>query len=293
MLPGTKYITVGGAIASDVHGKNHFKKGSITDHVLSMGVILEDNSVINCSRTQNEDLFFATCGGMGLTGFIYTVVIQLEKLVQQEYLTENVKSSTLKDLLHQFEDNLNCVDHMAAWLELNAHGSFKRSVFSTAKRTKEQKAIYPDFLFPLDRIKNWNKFYGRKGFIQYQGVISLENVENTLNLIFRLITKEGIWSSLIVIKRLGAANKNLFSFPMEGFTLSMDFKLSPNLFPCMEKIDDIVINAKGKVYLGKDMRLSKDKFRIMYPGWKNFIEVVKKYNPNRSFTSLLAERLGL
>ena len=79
VTPGTKYITVGGAVASDVHGKNHHVEGAFSKHVLDMTVHTATGP-IRCSRTENGDLFAATCGGMGLTGIILEVRFQLKKI---------------------------------------------------------------------------------------------------------------------------------------------------------------------------------------------------------------------
>jgi len=79
VTPGTKFITVGGAVGSDVHGKNHHVDGSFSNHILSMEIILANGSAINCSPAENKDLFEATCGGMGLTGLITKVKFRLKK----------------------------------------------------------------------------------------------------------------------------------------------------------------------------------------------------------------------
>lgn len=81
VVPGTKLVTVGGAIASDVHGKNHHKEGSFCDHVLSIKLALPSGELITCSKEENPDFFKATCGGMGLTGVITEATLQLRKIL--------------------------------------------------------------------------------------------------------------------------------------------------------------------------------------------------------------------
>ena len=80
VTPGTKLITVGGAVASDVHGKNHHVDGSFSAHVIDMDVLLADGTSVTCSPTEFPDLFWATCGGMGLTGIITRVKFDLKKI---------------------------------------------------------------------------------------------------------------------------------------------------------------------------------------------------------------------
>ena len=77
VTPGTSFVTIGGAIASDVHGKNHHLNGSFSDHVISMDIVLGSGETLTLSADKYSDLFRATCGGMGLTGIIFSVVLKL------------------------------------------------------------------------------------------------------------------------------------------------------------------------------------------------------------------------
>ncbi len=79
VTPGTKYITLGGAVASDVHGKNHHKEGSFSQHVISFTLMIENGEVLEVDNENHADLFKATMGGMGLTGIILSVKFQLKK----------------------------------------------------------------------------------------------------------------------------------------------------------------------------------------------------------------------
>ena len=75
VTPGTQYITIGGAIASDIHGKNHHNDGSFSDHVLECDVLLANGKIKKCSKNKNSKLFYSTCGGMGLTGILLSAKI--------------------------------------------------------------------------------------------------------------------------------------------------------------------------------------------------------------------------
>jgi len=90
VTPGTRLITVGGAIASDVHGKNHHVAGCFSTSVDSFELMLPGGDVVLCSRVENDRLFRATCGGMGLTGIILTAVIRLQR-VKSAFIRETVK----------------------------------------------------------------------------------------------------------------------------------------------------------------------------------------------------------
>ena len=94
VTPGTKFITVGGAVGSDVHGKNHHVDGSFSNHVIEMDVMLGDGSVITCSGTDNNDLFEATCGGMGLTGMITRIKFRLKKIFNSQKIVILIMTSS-------------------------------------------------------------------------------------------------------------------------------------------------------------------------------------------------------
>ena len=101
--PGTKLITVGGAIASDIHGKNHHVEGCFSECVNWFSLLIPSGEVIKCSRDENEELFLSTCGGMGLTGLIIDVEIQLKK-VNSIYINQKmIKSKNLEETFNIFE----------------------------------------------------------------------------------------------------------------------------------------------------------------------------------------------
>ncbi|MBL7697917.1 MAG: FAD-binding oxidoreductase, partial [Chitinophagaceae bacterium] len=103
VTPGTKFITVGGAIGSDVHGKNHHVDGSFSNHIVEMDVMVADGSIITCSPTVNRDLFEATCGGMGLTGMITRTKFRLKKIETSYIRQKQVKAENLEELISLFE----------------------------------------------------------------------------------------------------------------------------------------------------------------------------------------------
>ncbi len=121
VTPGTKFITLGGAIASDIHGKNHHKDGSISNHILSFELINHAGDTVSCSRTNNEDLFWQTFGAMGLTGIIVSAVMQL-KDVETSYIRQTVIK--LKGLAETFELFASHQDttYSVAWIDCLSSG---------------------------------------------------------------------------------------------------------------------------------------------------------------------------
>ena len=128
VTPGTKFITVGGAVASDVHGKNHHVDGSFSNHVLEMDVLLANGETLTCSHNVNSDLFWATCGGMGLTGIITRVKFDLKKIESSYIKQKQIKAKNLEEVIHLFEEYKDYT-YSVAWIDCLKKGeSFGRSI---------------------------------------------------------------------------------------------------------------------------------------------------------------------
>lgn len=105
VTPGTKFITVGGAIASDVHGKNHHIGGSMSHHIKSMDVMLSDGKVVTCSKEENPDLFWSTCGGMGLTGIVLRATFKMAPIESSYIKQETIKARNIDEIMDIFEES--------------------------------------------------------------------------------------------------------------------------------------------------------------------------------------------
>lgn len=128
VTPGTKYITVGGAVGSDVHGKNHHVEGSFSNHIAEMELVLADGSVVVCGPNVLPDLFEATCGGMGLTGVITRVRFQLKKIETSFIRQKQIKASNLEEVIRLFEEYKHFTYSMA-WIDCLKKGKhFGRSI---------------------------------------------------------------------------------------------------------------------------------------------------------------------
>jgi hypothetical protein len=152
---------------------------------------------------------------------------------------------------------------------------------------------YQKFFYPLDGIRNWNRLYGKVGFIQYQFVIPMSVGIDGLKKILVKIVDSGLGSFLAVLKCLGPANANYLSFPIEGFTLALDFKLSDSVIKLIANLDPMVIDMGGRIYLTKDALMSDSTFKSSYPLWENFEQVRSKYGAIGKFSSIQSKRLGL
>jgi len=352
ILPGTQFVTVGGAIASDIHGKNHHVDGCFSESIEEFTLVLADGEQKICSRSENPELFHGVCGGMGLLGLVIDAKVKLAP-VQSAYLSQNsFACSNLEGSIEAFNES-DDAHYSVAWLDCLAKGDkLGRSILYTAhhadaselpqqklalsktktkpsslfsvpfttpafllnpyslgsfnsfyyrlgsKSTSIEEPVkklihYQSYFFPLDRIQHWNRLYGRKGFLQYQFVVPTDSAFHAIETVLKKITQHGKGSFLSVLKKFGAENDNLLSFPQPGFTLALDFKYQKSLFPLLNQLDAIVLDHGGRLYLAKDAQMAEDSFRKFYPDWQVFTELKQRVDPQKKFTSEQAKRIGL
>lgn len=338
VTPGTRFVTVGGAIASDVHGKNHHVNGSFADHVDSITVLLADGSVVVASPDDHPDLFHATCGGMGLTGVILSATLRMIP-VRSSAIDEHVIRTPGLDATLDALDAHRDATYSVAWIDLVASGkALGRSLVMLGEHAtdgdlsggpSERVAPFPvelpsgllnrhtvglfnavyyrqirqsevrhqvpleKFFYPLDKVGDWHRVYGRRGFLQYQFVIPFAGGQDLLREMVDLIARSGLASPLAVLKTMGPANDNLISFPAPGFTLAVDLQVSAEAFALCDQLDALVLAAGGRLYLTKDSRMSPETFRASYPRLDEFEAVRAKYGAAGTFVSKQSQRLGL
>jgi FAD/FMN-containing dehydrogenase len=157
----------------------------------------------------------------------------------------------------------------------------------------DQLVDFESFFYPLDSINTWNRIYGKNGFTQYQFILPKENSFAGLEEILNTIAVSGKGSFLSVLKLYGKENENYLSFPMEGYSLALDFKIEKGLFKLLDKIDEIVIKKGGRIYLAKDARIKKENFEQGYPKIEAFRTLRKKYSMDEKFNSIQSKRLGI
>jgi len=336
VTPGTQFVTFGGAIASDIHGKNHHKEGSFCDYVNWYRLMLPSGEVVTCSPTENVDLFRATNGGMGLTGIILDGEFRL-KPIQSAFIDMiTIKARDLDEILALFDEHVGFT-YSVAWIDTLARGKHMgRSVlmlgehstdgdltipepsekslpidfpdfvlnplsvalFNTLYYNKnfhkqsQNRVLYRPYFYPLDAVLYWNKMYGKRGFTQYQFVIP-KSETIALQKILDEIAKAKSGSFLAVLKLFGKENENWLSFPKEGYTLALDFPIRNCIFELFKRLDALVLDAGGRLYLTKDATMSKEMFRAGYPNWQKFVELRKAIGADKVFASLQSERLGL
>lgn len=337
VTPGTRFVTAGGAVASDVHGKNHHLEGCFCEHVVFLDVMPDADLLVRCSADDHAALFHATCGGMGLTGMIVSVAIRLKK-IRSAFIDEVIcKARNLEESLNLF--SVHAPDtYSVAWVDCLAKGSsLGRSLLMTGEHARNgplersmqgmlgmpvdmpslflnplsvrvfntlyyhcirgnslgRRVHYSRFFYPLDRLADWNRIYGKSGFIQYQFMVPESAGHEAMAAIMKTIVASGKGSFLAVLKAFGEGNGNLLSFPRRGFTLALDFRIEHALFPLLERLDAMVLDYGGRLYLTKDARMSGSTFRQSYPLWEAFQKIREAFGARRRFTSLQSHRLGL
>ena len=319
VTPGTKYISVGGAIANDVHGKNHHKAGTFGRYIIKFELLRSDGERLICSPSENTELFNATIGGLGLTGLINWVEFSLKKIPGSAINQETLRFNNLHDFFKISDESDNDWEYTVAWIDCLATGDelgrglfmrgnhceekkkhqFKNSklsipfnvpcfllnkytvtAFNTLYFKRPIKAVttidYDPFFYPLDSISNWNRLYGRRGFMQYQCLIPKEHREIALQEMLSLISASGQASFLSVLKEFGdIQSPGLLSFPRQGTTLALDFpNRGQKTLDLLNELDVITQKYNGSVYPAKDARMSMEAFKQYFPDWKKFEQYI-------------------
>jgi decaprenylphospho-beta-D-ribofuranose 2-oxidase len=343
--PGTRYVTVGGAVAADIHGKNHHRDGSFGDQVVELDLVTADGRVATVGPNADPDLFWATVGGMGLTGVITRVTFRALS-VESAYVTVRTERiAGLEALMTTMREHDGDHRYSVAWIDTLAHGrSLGRSVltrgdhataaelsgaaarhpwraprdprlgvpltppvglvsrpavrafnelwFRKAPRRRVDVQSIAAFFHPLDMLESWNRLYGRGGLVQYQLVVP-DEADAALKDVLGLLSDAGQPSFLAVLKRFGLSNPGLLSFPIPGWTLALDLPAGPALVPLFRTLDELVVEAGGRLYLAKDSRLSVETFDRMYERADEFRKFRRERDPDGVLQSDLARRLHL
>ncbi|MFC1584207.1 FAD-dependent oxidoreductase [Fibrobacterota bacterium] len=345
VTPGTMFVSLGGAVASNVHGKNHHCHGSI-EHFIEGMQVQTPKELLWCSRNETPELFNATVGGYGLTGLIRQIKLKLLP-IETSYIKERtVRSKNLEGLFRLFKEEDGHYPYSVAWIDALARGkamgrgvlmlgrhaerndltgkekenylshtnskkgsvpvnmpsffcnSFNMKAFNYLfyKKSRDHAGViknYESFFYPLDRLLNWNRMYGKSGFLQYQCCVPDPHSEEGISKCLEFLTDRKLGSFLSVLKRCGDDTVAL-PFCKKGYTLALDIPYrSEKTLEHLDELDKLVIEYNGKVYLTKDARLSPEAFRAMYPEFPRWMRSIKKYNPDGKSSSRLAERLEL
>jgi FAD/FMN-containing dehydrogenase len=340
--PGTRFVTVGGAIANDVHGKNHHREGCFGSHVLGFDLARGDGSVVSCSPQSQPGLFAATIGGLGLTGLVLSARLQLRRVAGTAVAAEDIRFDRLADFFALAAESDADWEYTAAWVDCLATGArLGRGIFSRARhqpgvgatspspqpgiaiplalpmsplnkltlrafntayfhkfgfhklgRHGRRRSVgsYERVLYPLDRIGEWNRLYGARGFFQFQCVVPSAAAPDAVAVLLGHIAASGQGSMLAVLKTFGERpSPGMLSFPMPGATLALDFpdRGAPTRH-LLTALEDIVAAAGGRLYPAKDSLMRAETFRA---GYSRLAEFLPHADP--AMSSGFARRVGL
>lgn len=345
VTPGTKYVTVAGAIANDVHGKNHHCDGTFSQFVDSITLWTPARGTIICSAHENSDVFWATVGGVGLTGIILKARLRLRPVESAYVRVDYQRCAHLDEALEAMAASDEDYMYSVAWVDCLASGrSLGRSVlmrgnpapadtlpaslaqtpyrlprrrqlavpvdfpgftlnkysvkafntlFYAVNRNADSVLVdYDKYFYPLDSIRQWNRMYGRHGFIQYQAAFPYEGRRGLVQLLERLAAA-GRASFLAVLKCFGDAGPGLLSYPMPGYTLALDLPNSAGVNEFARTLDAILLEHGGRLYLAKDALASSDAIAAMYPKLPAFRDMRAQLDPDGALESAMSRRLQL
>ncbi|GAB2497524.1 FAD-binding oxidoreductase [Arenimonas alkanexedens] len=316
VTPGTRFATLGGALANDVHGKNHHRAGSFGDHVLAFELLRSDGS--RQLLHPGDPLFAATVGGLGLTGVVSWLQLRLQRVEGPWMTVESVRFGGLDDFFALSAESANSHEYTVAWVDCLARGkSLGRGHFLRAnhapagssgrlpgrglsmpvtppvalvnrltlrpfntlyyqrQQTRSRFGVqhYAPYFYPLDGIRDWNRIYGPRGFLQHQCVLPPAVARDAVARLLGEIARSGQGSFLAVLKEFGnRPAPGLLSFARPGTTLALDFpRAGPSTFDLLDRLDAIVAEAGGALYPAKDARMSPAMFRAGQPGLDAFL----------------------
>ena len=349
VVPGTKFITLGGAIASDVHGKNHHKDGSFGNFLKRVLILNSSSEIIEIGPNQpfskdEIEMFWATVGGLGLTGIIIEATFSLKKISTSFMKVHTMRFNNIDSMMRKMIETDEEYEYSVAWIDslnknisgiltcanhaienevknkkinekliyktktsFNIHSFFNVNLINNLsiklfnelwfrrahKKNKSEIQTISKFFHPLDGLQNWNKLYGKKGFYQYQFVVPDES-KGLIKKLIKELKQKNIPSFLCVLKRLGDGNNAMLSFPIKGWTLSLDFPSSnPKILPLLNKYDELIQKAGGKIYLAKDARLSPKIFRKIYNRIIEWNKIRARMDKNNLFQSDISKRLKI
>ena len=343
VVPGTQQVSIGGMVASHIHGKNHHAVGGFGAWVDSLVLVGPDGRSARCAPDENAELFWATVGGMGLTGVITEVSFRMLRVETGFIRQRTIVAPNLAAAMAALDQSGDWT-YAVGWIDTLARGAhLGRSLIYLGEhalaaeaqgqgdpRPRDRPRIsvpfdLPDntvnrlsvrafnsayylagasapaerlvplepYFFILDAVGDFKRVYGRRGLLQHQCVIPRAHGRRVLAEVLDLIARLGCPSFLAVLKLLGPDPSPMMAFPLEGYTLAIDFPASRQSFDLLDAIDERLRAVGGRIYLTKDARQSRETLEAGYPGLGAFRDLRRSAGLSKAFKSRQSERLDL
>ena len=184
------------------------------------------------------------------------------------------------------------IDFPSSLLNRATMGLFNFGVFHAHMPRLRRRIFHPeDFFHPLDKIRHWNRGYGKAGFTQYQCVLPDDEGPAATRRFLDLLTSLGAASFLCVIKDCGEEGEGLLSFPRPGTSIAVDLPMRSDTSEVVATLNRRVIEEGGRIYLAKDTFTTKEDFRAMEPRLEAFLDVRRKYDPEGALRSVQSRRI--
>ena len=330
VTPGTQFVTLGGMVAADVHGKNHHIDGTFGKHVKNLLIRVSDGRQIKCSPIQEPDLFWATVGGMGLTGHILEVEFQMRKIPTPWIYSEHVKCKDFATLTATLSESAQTWPFTVGWLDClgSGRGILIRGRWAEPNEVRNMSAVRGrQFSVPFE-LPNWvlnrwtmlafNRavyrmqsnsktilhpetfFYPLDNLRHWNRIYGrrgfiqyqcvLPNEESAAEFL-RYVREKQILVFLCVVKDCGDEGQGMLSFPLPGISIALDVPVDRNTQTTVDDLNEMVSAKGGRIYLAKDAFTRNKHFRRMEPRLDKWMHIRKKWDPKMRFRSAQSVRV--
>ena len=337
VMPGSKYVSVGGVIANNVFGKNS-KKNQLKYHLKEIKLVLENGKLISCSKRLNSKIFNLTVGGFGLSGAIISAKIKLKKINTSKIIQNVISFNNYENFFNVLE-NIDKHEYTLSWIKtleknkiegllyLGNHEKNKKAEIITSdikdkklnfmnffilkiftqnfyllrilnnlffffkKNFFRKKVSWNEFFFPQDEYTDFNRIYGKNGFIQLQFVVSKNDLIKILNKVSLFFRKNKIFSTFIIIKKMSEKG-NYLTFYGNGISVSLDIPINQNYKKLRIFFNKLFTEENVRINFSKDSITNYNYIRNL-KGYNQFKRNLKNLNKKRNIRSLFSVRSNL
>lgn len=329
-IPGSPYVSIGGAIAADTHGKDGKYGKNFGSNIDTLYLKIASGDILELNNKNNPEILECTIGGYGLTGQIVGVKFLKSEIKFAEYLHTELKSNKgINSLLNEISQHdekyflavIDLVNNGYKWIIKKSSQSLDQEYSFRPKNNKEARLplnfvgnnflyslnflnfIYPllqkngpthytNYFFPQGGVRDPRNFCKNRKIVEVQFSLPMEminSLEEILDLV-RFYFKPLACSIKILGHNIEQTN---LSFYQHGISVNFDFPFNKLNHQGLKEVYKKIYKNKGKVNLSKDLFVSEDIFKSMYPEYEKWIEVVKTVDPRNKFQSQMSNRLKI